>query len=61
VQVSISICYGTLQVQGNNNSVINMLPRMKPGIQRGKPVIVPYSLPITFVIADDISPSPPPK
>ena len=41
--------------------VINMLPRMKPGIQRGKPVIVPYSLPITFVIADDISPPPPPK
>jgi protein TonB len=28
--------------------VINMLPKMKPGRQRGKAVIVPYSLPITF-------------
>tara|TARA_B100000900_G_scaffold343760_1_gene307619 strand:- start:2451 stop:3167 length:717 start_codon:yes stop_codon:yes gene_type:complete len=32
--------------------VINMLPRMKPGRQRGKPVIVPYSLPITFQVQD---------
>jgi len=30
--------------------VINMLPKMKPGRQRGKPVIVPYSLPITFQV-----------
>ena len=28
--------------------VLNMLPKMKPGIQRGKPVVVPYSLPINF-------------
>jgi len=32
--------------------VINMLPKMKPGKQRGKPVIVPYSLPITFQVQD---------
>ena len=47
--------------------VIKMLPRMKPGIQRGKPVIVPYTVPISFVVEDDISteklnsvPPPPP-
>ena len=28
--------------------VINMLPKMKPGRQRGKAVTVPYSLPITL-------------
>ena len=28
--------------------VINLLPKMKPGTQRGKPVVVPYSLPINF-------------
>ena len=28
--------------------VIHKLPKMKPGRQRGKPVNVPYSLPITF-------------
>ncbi|MBB3124176.1 protein TonB [Mesoflavibacter sabulilitoris] len=28
--------------------VIQKLPKMKPGKQRGKPVNVPYSLPITF-------------
>lgn len=28
--------------------VIQKLPKMKPGRQRGKPVNVPYSLPITF-------------
>jgi len=32
--------------------VIKMLPKMKPGRQRGKPVIVPYSLPITFQVQD---------
>ena len=30
--------------------VINMLPRFNPGMQRGKPVIVPYSLPINFTL-----------
>ena len=32
--------------------VINMLPVMKPGIQDGKKVIVPYALPIVFQVGD---------
>lgn len=32
--------------------VIGMLPKMKPGRQRGKAVIVPYSLPIVFQVQD---------
>ena len=32
--------------------VINLLPKMQPGKQRGKPVIVPYSLPIIFQVQD---------
>ncbi len=32
--------------------VINLLPRMKPGKQRGKAVNVPYSLPIIFQVQD---------
>ena len=32
--------------------VINMLPKMKPGRQRGKPVIVQYTLPIVFQVQD---------
>lgn len=32
--------------------VINLLPKMKPGKQRGKAVIVPYSLPIVFAVQD---------
>ena len=32
--------------------VINLLPHMKPGMQRGKPVNVPYSLPIIFQVQD---------
>ncbi|MFG6684958.1 energy transducer TonB [Mariniflexile sp. HNIBRBA6329] len=32
--------------------VIGMLPQMKPGMQRGKPVNVPYSLPIVFQVQD---------
>ena len=30
--------------------VINMLPKMKPGTQLGKAVVVPYSLPIQFFV-----------
>ena len=33
--------------------LVSMLPKMKPGIQRGKAVIVPYSLPIIFEIPED--------
>ncbi|KAA5827789.1 energy transducer TonB [Algibacter amylolyticus] len=32
--------------------VIGLLPQMKPGKQRGKPVNVPYSLPIIFQVQD---------
>jgi protein TonB len=32
--------------------VINALPKMLPGKQRGKEVVVPYSLPIVFVVQD---------
>lgn len=32
--------------------VVNLLPKMKPGRQRGKPVTVPYSLPIVFQVQD---------
>ena len=32
--------------------VIGLLPKMKPGKQRGKAVIVPYSLPIVFQVRD---------
>jgi len=32
--------------------VIGLLPKMKPGKQRGKAVIVPYSLPIVFQVQD---------
>ncbi|OBQ57069.1 energy transducer TonB [Tamlana sp. s12] len=32
--------------------VINLLPKMQPGKQRGKPVNVPYSLPIIFQVQD---------
>ncbi len=32
--------------------VINLLPKMKPGKQRGKAVTVPYSLPIIFQVRD---------
>ena len=30
--------------------VVNMIPKMKPGMQLGKAVIVPYSLPIIFYL-----------
>ena len=33
--------------------VINLLPKMQPGMQRGKPVIVPYALPIVFNIPEN--------
>ncbi|WMI66327.1 M56 family metallopeptidase [Aestuariibaculum sp. YM273] len=32
--------------------VINLLPKMQPGKQKGKVVTVPYSLPIVFQVAD---------
>lgn len=38
--------------------VINLLPKMKPGLQNGKPVIVPYSLPIIFAVQKKEEPNP---
>ncbi|MCK0109249.1 energy transducer TonB [Flavobacteriaceae bacterium S0825] len=32
--------------------IIALIPKMEPGKQRGKPVTIPYSLPINFVLAD---------
>ena len=34
--------------------VINLLPKMKPGMQLGKAVIVPYSLPISFEVKEEV-------
>ena len=33
--------------------VVNLLPKMIPGEQKGKKVNVPYSLPIIFQVADN--------
>ena len=38
--------------------VISLLPKMKPGLQNGKPVVVPYSLPIIFEVQDEDEPKP---
>jgi protein TonB len=32
--------------------VIGMLPKMKPGRQRGKAVVMPFSIPIVFQVQD---------
>ncbi len=32
--------------------IVSLLPKMKPGLQRNRPVNVPYSLPISFKLAD---------
>lgn len=36
--------------------VVRLIPKMKPGLMRGKPVVVPYSLPLLFKVEED-SPS----
>lgn len=41
------------RIEEEANRVIALLPKMKPGIQRGKAVTVPYSLPIIFTISED--------
>ena len=38
--------------------VISLLPKMKPGLQKGEPVIVPYSLPIIFEVQEEEEPKP---
>ena len=40
------------RLQQEAERVVNMLPEMEPGKQRGKPVGVLYSLPITFRVQD---------
>tara|TARA_X000001036_G_scaffold432912_1_gene469615 strand:- start:583 stop:1503 length:921 start_codon:yes stop_codon:yes gene_type:complete len=40
------------QLEDEAIRVINLLPKMKPGMQLGKPVIVPYSLPIIFQVKE---------
>ena len=40
------------RLQQEAERVVNMLPKMQPGKQRGKPVGVLYSLPITFKVQD---------
>src|SRR5690606_36281335 len=39
-------------LEKESKRVIGKLPQMQPGKQRGKAVIVPYSLPITFRVQD---------
>ena len=41
------------QLEDEAIRVINLLPKMKPGMQLGKAVIVPYSLPIIFQVQKD--------
>jgi len=41
------------QIEDEAIRVINLLPKMKPGMQLGKPVIVPYSLPIIFEVKEN--------
>ena len=42
------------QLEDEAIRVINLLPKMKPGIQLGKTVIVPYSLPIIFEVKKEV-------
>jgi hypothetical protein len=42
------------QLEDEAKRVIRMLPKMKPGMQRGKAVTVPYALPILFQVQKDI-------
>ena len=32
--------------------VINLLPKVRPGTQRGKPVVIPFSIPIVFQVVE---------
>ncbi|WP_347925193.1 energy transducer TonB [Pontimicrobium sp. SW4] len=37
-------------LEGEASRIIGLVPKMEPGKQRGKPVNIPYSLPINFVL-----------
>ncbi|TYB77126.1 energy transducer TonB [Bizionia myxarmorum] len=41
-----------LQLEREAERIIGLLPKMEPGKQRGKPVKVPYTIPINFQITD---------
>jgi outer membrane biosynthesis protein TonB len=36
--------------------IMELIPVLKPGIQRGKPVRMTMSIPITFKLLDDVKP-----
>ena len=40
------------QLKAEAARVINMLPKMEPGMQRGQPVNVIYGLPIIFQVSE---------
>jgi hypothetical protein len=42
------------QLEDEAIRVINLLPKMKPGMQIGKAVVVPYSLPINFEVKEEV-------
>ena len=42
------------QLEDEAIRVINLLPKMKPGMQLGKAVVVPYSLPINFEVKEEV-------
>ncbi|MDW5288038.1 hypothetical protein [Formosa sp. PL04] len=50
IPVSITSRASDPELENETNRVIALLPKMKPGKQRGKTVIVPYSLPIVFQV-----------
>ena len=41
------------KIEEEANRVLALIPKMKPGKQRGKAVNVPYSLPIIFTVSDE--------
>ena len=40
------------RLEAEAKRVVGLIPKMKPGRQRGRPVGVKYSLPITFIVQD---------
>ena len=40
------------RLEAEAKRVVNLIPKMKPGRQRGRPVGVKYSLPITFIVQE---------
>ena len=46
--IKVRASHTLLQVEVHR--VLKLLPKLKPGFQRGKPVIVPFSIPIVFMV-----------